>query len=66
MYLRMRANALNMAGYTVIVPTNAVATFDIPHTDAESASNAHPAEFFHEVFLYHMAQNGIEVVTSIS
>ncbi len=66
MYLRMRANALKIAGYTVIVPMNAVATFDIPHTHAESASNAHPAEFFHEVFLYHMMQNGIEVVTSIS
>ncbi|MBA2468894.1 MAG: cysteine hydrolase [Chloroflexia bacterium] len=66
MYLRMRANALNIAGYSVIVPMNAVATFDIPHTDTQSASNAHPAEFFHEVFLYHMAQNGIAVVTSIS
>lgn len=66
MYLRMRANALNIAGYSVIVPMNAVDTFDIPHTDAHSASNAHPADFFHEVFLYHMAQNGIGVVTSIS
>ncbi|MEJ7901807.1 MAG: isochorismatase family cysteine hydrolase [Thermomicrobiales bacterium] len=66
MYLRMRANALNIDGYSVIVPMNAVDTFDIPHTDAESSSNAHPADFFHAVFLYHMAQNGIEIVTSIS
>lgn len=66
MYLRMRANALNIAGYTVVVPMNAVDTFDIPHTQAEASSNAHPADFFHEVFLYHMAQNGIAVVTSIA
>ncbi len=66
MYLRMRANALNMDGYSVIVPMNAVDTFDIPHTDSHSSSNAHPADFFHTVFLYHMAQNGIDIVTSIS
>lgn len=66
MYLRMRANALNIDGYSVIVPMDAVDTFDIPHTDSQSASNAHPAEFFHTVFLYHMAQNGIAIVTSIS
>ncbi len=66
MYLRMRANALNINDYSVIVPMNAVDTFDIPHTAAESASNAHPADFFHDVFLYHMAQNGIDVVTLIS
>jgi nicotinamidase-related amidase len=66
MYLRMRANALNIAGYSVVVPMDAVDTFDIPHTEAEWASNTHPAEFFHTVFLYHMAQNGISVVTSIS
>lgn len=66
MHLRMRANALNIEGYSVIVPMNAVDTFDIPHTAAEATSNAHPADFFHEVFLYHMAQNGIAVVTSIN
>lgn len=66
MYLRMRANALNIQGYSVIVPMNAVDTFDIPHTDSHAASNAHPADFFHSVFLYHMAQNGIDIVASIS
>lgn len=66
MYLRMRANALNIGGYSVIVPMNAVDTVDIPHTDDHSASNAHPADFFHTVFLYHMAQNGIQVVISIA
>lgn len=66
MYLRMRANALNIVGYSVIVPMDAVDTFDIPHTDMQSAVNAHPADFFHAVFLHHMAQNGIAVVTSIA
>jgi len=66
MHLRMRANAHNIAGYRVVVPMDAVDTFDIPHTAAEAASNAHPADFFHTVFLYHMAQNGIEIVTTIA
>lgn len=65
MYLRMRANAFNVDGYRVIVPVDAVDTFDIPHTPAEATSNAHPAGFFHAVFLYHMAQNGIEIVTTL-
>ena len=30
------------------------------------AGGAHPADFFHEVFLYHMAQNGIRIVSAIT
>lgn len=57
MHLRMRANALDIQGYEVIVPEDCVATFDTPE---------HPGDFFHVVFLYHMAMNGIRVVRSLT
>lgn len=66
MHLRMRANALNIEGYTVVVPVNAVNTFEIPLDPDSPPGLAHPGDFFHNVFLYHMAQNGIQVVTGIS
>jgi nicotinamidase-related amidase len=66
MHLRMRANALGIQGFSVIVPTNAVQTFDIPETDDAPPGTAHPGDFFDDVFLYHMASNGIRVVRSIS
>ena len=66
MHLRMRANALDIADFTVVVPANAVDTFDIPASEEMPAGAAHPGSFFHEVFLYHMAQNGIRVVSSIA
>jgi len=65
MHLRMRANALNINGYTVTVPANAVDTFEIPENPADAGS-AHPGDFFHNVFLYHMAQNGIRIVKAIT
>lgn len=66
MHLRMRANALGLADFEVIVPVNAVDTFDIPVGDDTEVGRAHPAEFFHQVFLYHMASNGIRVVSEIT
>ena len=66
MHLRMRANALNLATFDVIVPANAVQTFDIPEAPGAIAGEAHPGDFFHDVFLYHMATNGIRIVTSLS
>jgi nicotinamidase-related amidase len=65
MYLRVRANAHNLAGYRVIVPMNCVDTFDIPVAPDLAPGAAHPGRFFHDVFLYHMAQNGIEIVSAI-
>lgn len=65
MYLRMRADALNILDFDVIVPVDAVQTFDIPTADAQDAIIPHPGDFFHEVFLYHMASNGIRVVRSL-
>lgn len=65
MHLRMRANALNSQKFDVIVPANAVDTFDIPAKGAE-VGQAHPGDFFHHVFLYHMMSNGIRIVRSLS
>ena len=66
MHLRMRANALNIAEFRVIVPIDAVQTFDIPIDPVSEAGAAHPGDFFHTVFLYHMAQNGIDVLTRLT
>ena len=66
MHLRLRANALNIAEFRVIVPIDAVQTFDIPIDPEAAAGAAHPGDFFHTVFLYHMAQNGIDVVTRLT
>ncbi len=66
-YLRLRANAFNVRDYEVIVPANAVETFDVTEEKAlQTGALVHPAEFFHEVFLYHMALNGIRVVRELT
>lgn len=66
MYLRLRANALDLSRYEVIVPTRMVDTCDSPHeAAAPDAPLAHPSDFFHEVFLYHMSINGIRVVRDL-
>lgn len=64
MHLRMRANALNLQKFDVIVPANAVDTFDIPVAGTD-VGQAHPGDFFHDVFLYHMMSNGIRIVRSL-
>jgi nicotinamidase-related amidase len=67
MHLRLRANALNRAPFEVIVPANAVDTYDLPPDRAHGAgATPHPGDFFHQVFLYHMALNGIRVVRALT
>lgn len=67
MHLRVRANALNRAPFEVVVPVNAVDTYDLPAERAAAVGAfAHPGEFFHHVFLYHMALNGIRVVQALT
>ena len=66
MYLRLRANALDIADLRVVVPVSAVETYDLQvETARELGVLAHPGDFFHRVFLYHMALNGIQVVKEI-
>lgn len=66
MHLRMRANAFNRSPFEVVVPEDCVTTFDIPVSDEAPTGSAHPADFFHQVFLYHMASNGIRIVRSLT
>lgn len=66
MHLRMRANALNRDDFEVIVPINTVQTFDISVDSAQVVGAAHPGDFFHDVFLYHMATNGIRIVPELT
>ncbi len=65
MHLRTRANAANRPA-RVIVPANAVDTYDLP-VEAASQTGAfpHDGELLHLIFLYHMRLNGIEVVAAI-
>jgi hypothetical protein len=67
MHLRMRANARDLADFRVIVPANAVDTFDLPEGAAEQlGAFPHEGDFFHHVFLYQMALNGIRVVQGLA
>jgi nicotinamidase-related amidase len=67
MHLRVRHNARNVPGVSVIVPANAVDTYDLPvETAAAIGAFPHPGDFFHQVFLYHMALNGIQVVRALT
>jgi nicotinamidase-related amidase len=66
MHLRLEANAHNLAR-RVIVPTNAVNTYDTPVAAArELGIPAHDGDLHHVLFLHHMAQNGVEVVRELS
>jgi nicotinamidase-related amidase len=67
MHLRLRQNARNIPGTSVVIPADAVDTYDLPPEAAHAAGvMAHPADFFHPVFLYHMGLNGIEVVRELT
>jgi nicotinamidase-related amidase len=65
MYLRMDANA-NQQQRSVIVPADCVETFDRPATIAQIEGGfPHPGDLLHNLFLYHMALNSIEIVRRI-
>lgn len=64
-YLRLEANSRQL-NWRVIVPAACVATYDRTITSAQAEGGfAHAADFLDTVFLYHMALNGIEVVSDI-
>ena len=66
MYLRLRANARNLRDVRVIVPIDGVDTFDIPLEVAEEVgAMPHPADLLHLIFLYSMAQNGVEIAARV-
>ena len=65
MHLKLYANAHNTK-MRVIVPANAVQTFDTPiETAKQLGILPHNGDVLHLLFLYHMRHNGIEVVREI-
>ncbi|MBV9230062.1 MAG: cysteine hydrolase [Chloroflexi bacterium] len=66
MHLKLYANAHNLK-MRVIVPENAVQTYDMPiKTAREIGALPHDANTLHLLFLYHMRLNGVEVVREIT
>ncbi|MDY7040364.1 MAG: isochorismatase family cysteine hydrolase [Chloroflexota bacterium] len=64
-HLRLRANAKGL-DQRVIVPANCVETYDTPVTTArELGIMPHDGDLLHLIFLYHMALNGIQVVSKV-
>jgi len=67
MYLRLRANTLGLRSVRVVVPANAVQTYDLPvATATELGVLPHDGDLLHRLFLYHIALNGIEVVAQLA
>ena len=67
MHLRLRANALQQRGVRVIVPEDCVDTFDTPVEVAKQiGAMPHDADLLHRIFLYNMAQNGVEIVKRLA
>jgi nicotinamidase-related amidase len=67
MHLRLRANALELRDVRVVVPINGVETFDIPVDSAEEIGTMpHSGDLLNLVFLYNMAENGVNVVARLS
>jgi nicotinamidase-related amidase len=66
MHLRLRANALNLRDTRVILSVDGIDTFDIPVDVAkEIGAMPHHGDLMHLIFLYSMAQNGIEIVSEV-
>jgi nicotinamidase-related amidase len=67
MYLRLRANVLGLRKARVVVPADCVQTYDLPVATAEEVGALpHDGDLLHQVFLYHMALNGIQVVARLT
>ncbi len=67
MHVRLVANQNQRPDVRVIVPVNAVDTYDLPVATAQKIGAVpHDGEFLHTVFLYHMMLNGVEIVTEIT
>lgn len=66
MHLRLRANARNLPDVRVIVPVAGVDTFDTPLDIAEElGAMPHHGDLMHLIFLFSMAQNGVEIVAGV-
>jgi nicotinamidase-related amidase len=66
MHLLTQANARQIER-RVIVPANAVETYDLPTTRAlKAGAHPHPGDLMHSLFLNHMQLNGVEIVKEIA
>jgi nicotinamidase-related amidase len=67
MYMRLRANVLGLRDARVVVPADCVQTYDLPVAAAEEVGALpHDGDLLHQVFLYHMALNGTQVVARLT
>ena len=65
MDLKLQANARQQQR-RVILPVNCIDTYDLPVDVAKRLGILpHPGELMHQIFIYHMALNGVEVVKEI-
>jgi len=65
MYIKLLGIAKGLP-WEVILPENAVETYDLPVETAEKIGAVpHPGDLLHIIFLYHMALNGINIVKKI-
>ncbi len=65
MHLKLRANARNQK-VRVIVPVDCVDTYNLPVDVARQiGAIPHAGDLLHDIFLYHMMLNGVEVVAKI-
>ena len=65
LHLKFRANAADRLD-TVLIPVECVDTYDTPLTVAQQLGiPAHPADLYHALFLYSMAQNGVRIVRDL-
>ncbi len=66
MYLRLRANAMQLPGVRVILPVDAVETYDLPVEAAQEVGAVpHHGDLLHLIFLYSLMLNGVEVVAGV-
>lgn len=66
MHLKLHANAHNRK-LRVIVPANAVQTYDMPiETAKQVGAMPHNGDVMHLMYLYHMQLNGVEVVREMT
>jgi nicotinamidase-related amidase len=66
MHLRLRANA-SQQKVRVVLPENCVQTYDTPVALAKKLGiPPHDGDLLHAVFLFNMANNGVEVVKEIA
>jgi len=65
-YLWLRACALKLPRYQVVVPADMVRTGDLSQEAARQRyALAHPDDLFHQAFLYYLSQNNVEVLRAL-